>query len=118
MYCSSCGNEIAAAFRYCPHCGTATGAQVSPSSVVAERLPRAVRSRTDRKIAGVCAGLARYLGIDVTLLRILMVVFTIWPLGAGLLFYIVCWIVMPNEPLLLPSAQDNARLSNTNLIPG
>jgi phage shock protein PspC (stress-responsive transcriptional regulator) len=58
----------------------------------------------------VCAGLARYFGVDVTLLRILVVVLTIWPVGLGLIFYVICWIVMPNEPLLLTPA-DNTQLA-------
>jgi phage shock protein C len=109
MYCTNCGTQLSETFRYCPQCGAAAGTQPSR----ADGLPpanRAVRSRTDRKVAGVCAGLARYFGVDVTLVRILMVVFTIWPVGLGLLFYVVCWIVMPNEPLMLPSAD------NTNLV--
>lgn len=60
-----------------------------------------MRPRDDRKIAGVCAGIARYLGMDVSLVRILMLVLLIWPPGLGLLFYIACWIVIPNEPLML-----------------
>ena len=55
------------------------------------------RSRTDKKIAGVCGGMADYLNIDVTIIRLicaLLVVFT----GVGLLAYIVCALVMPEEP--------------------
>jgi phage shock protein C len=61
------------------------------------------RPRDDRKIAGVCSGIARYLGIDVTLVRIIIAVLAIWPPGVGLILYIVCWIVMPRDPLLLPA---------------
>ncbi|MBV8072620.1 MAG: PspC domain-containing protein [Acidobacteriaceae bacterium] len=111
MYCVNCGTELADSFRYCPGCGTATGTQ-SPGSEVVLRRTRLTRSRTDRKIAGVCAGLARYIGMDVTLLRVLFVVFTIWPCGAGLLAYIICWIVVPNEALLLPPAGN----ANPNLV--
>lgn len=104
MYCVNCGGDLPETFRYCPQCGAASATQQSRTEIA---LPatRATRSRTDRKVAGVCAGLARYFGVDVTLVRILMVVFTIWPVGLGLLFYVVCWIVMPNEPLLLPPAE-------------
>ena len=55
------------------------------------------RSRADKKIAGVCGGMADYLNIDVTIIRLicaLLVVFT----GVGLLAYIVCALVMPEEP--------------------
>lgn len=105
MYCVNCGNELSGAFRYCPHCGTPVPGH-APAAEIARPVHRVTRSRTDRKVAGVCSGLARYLGVDVTLLRILVVVFTIWPIGCGLIFYVICWIIMPNEPLLLPSAEN------------
>jgi len=53
----------------------------------------------DAKIAGVCAGIARYFGLDVSLVRILSVVLAFYPPGGGLLAYIICWIVMPRDPL-------------------
>jgi phage shock protein C len=52
------------------------------------------RSLTDKKIAGVCGGLAEYLGWDATLVRLLWVVLTLLG-GSGVLIYIVLWIVMP-----------------------
>jgi len=55
------------------------------------------RSRTDRKLAGVCGGLARYFNIDATLIRVLFVVLTVLG-GSGLLIYLAMWILVPNEP--------------------
>ncbi len=52
------------------------------------------RSRRDRRIAGVCGGLAEYSGIDVTIIRILFVVFALAG-GPGLLVYLVLWVVLP-----------------------
>jgi phage shock protein PspC (stress-responsive transcriptional regulator) len=52
-----------------------------------------VRSRSDRRIAGVCAGLARYFGIDPVLVRIAFVVTAF--MGFGILAYIVLWIALP-----------------------
>ncbi|PXV60763.1 phage shock protein C (PspC) family protein [Dyella jiangningensis] len=52
------------------------------------------RSLTDRKIAGVCGGVAEYLGWDPTLVRLLWVILTLLG-GSGVLIYIVLWIVMP-----------------------
>jgi phage shock protein C len=52
------------------------------------------RSLTDKKIAGVCGGIAAYLGWDPTLVRLLWVVLTLLG-GSGVLIYIVLWIVMP-----------------------
>jgi phage shock protein C len=54
------------------------------------------RSRGDRVIAGVCGGLGRYLGVDPVLLRVAFVVLAIAG-GSGILFYVVAWIVIPEE---------------------
>ncbi|WP_267224299.1 PspC domain-containing protein [Dyella silvae] len=52
------------------------------------------RSLTDRKIAGVCGGIAEYLGWDPTLVRILWVVLTLLG-GSGIVAYLVLWLLMP-----------------------
>jgi len=56
------------------------------------------KSTTDKKLAGVCGGVAEYFGMDSTLVRIgyaALVVFA----GTGLLLYIICAIVMPERPI-------------------
>jgi phage shock protein PspC (stress-responsive transcriptional regulator) len=61
---------------------------------------RLQRSTMDRKIAGVCGGLAEYFGVDSTLVRIAAVVLSIYP-GAiicGVLVYLIAWFVMPAAP--------------------
>lgn len=58
---------------------------------------RLVRSRDDRWLGGVCGGVAAYAGIDANLLRLLVVLGTIFGLGSLLLVYVVAWIVMPQE---------------------
>ena len=100
MYCSACGIDLSDGFRYCPQCGTATRLNGFTSDT---GKPGRVltRPRAEKKLAGVCSGIARYLGIDVTLVRILTLVLAIVPPGAGLIFYVVCWIVIPQDPLLL-----------------
>ncbi len=60
-----------------------------------------VRPREGRKLAGVCQGLANYLGIDVTVVRLLLVLAVIF-CGSGILAYIIAWIVMPEETKQLP----------------
>ncbi|MBQ7552837.1 MAG: PspC domain-containing protein [Bacteroidaceae bacterium] len=55
------------------------------------------RSRTDKMIAGVCGGLAQYFGLDATLLRIIYVLLSIFTVFAGLLVYLILWLVMPYE---------------------
>jgi len=57
------------------------------------------RPRSNKMIAGVCAGLARALGWDVTLVRILYVLVSIFSAAfPGILVYIILWILIPEEP--------------------
>ena len=54
------------------------------------------RSRQNRMIAGVCGGLAEWLGWDVTLVRVLYIVVSVLSAAfPGLLAYIILWAVMP-----------------------
>lgn len=56
------------------------------------------RSRTDSMIAGVCGGLAEYFDIDSSLVRVGMVLFTVAG-GAGIVTYVILWIIVPQKPL-------------------
>ena len=72
---------------------------MSPSPHVYQTQPkRLVRSRDDRWIAGVCGGIARYLGVDANLVRLVVVIGTILGFGSLLVAYLVAWILMPQEP--------------------
>ena len=53
------------------------------------------KSNTDRKICGVCGGLAEYLNIDSTVLRLIFVVFGL--VSVGVIFYIIAALLMPSE---------------------
>lgn len=55
------------------------------------------KSSLDKKICGVCGGFAEFFGIDATLIRLLIVLFTLAG-GSGVLFYIVAALIMPDEP--------------------
>ena len=55
-----------------------------------------VRSRTDRKIAGIAGGMAQYFNIDATLMRILWILVAL-PGGLSILIYFVLWLVIPEE---------------------
>jgi phage shock protein PspC (stress-responsive transcriptional regulator) len=57
---------------------------------------RLYRSKTDAILGGVCSGLAKYLVIDPTLVRLAFVLVTLAG-GAGVLIYIVMWIIVPEE---------------------
>ena len=58
---------------------------------------RLYRSRNDRKLAGVCGGIAEYYGWDPTLVRIAWIVLTLLG-GSGILIYLIMWLVMPEAP--------------------
>lgn len=73
-------------------------ATAAPPPVVGEEPRQLRRSRSDRVVAGVCGGLGRYLGIDPVLLRIATVLLVLAG-GAGILLYLIGWIVIPEEPL-------------------
>ena len=61
------------------------------------------RSTKDKMLGGVAAGLAEYFDIDPTLVRVLFVV-TLFLGGTGILAYIILWIVVPEEPIVIPFA--------------
>ena len=56
------------------------------------------RSLENRKLAGVCGGIAEYLVIDPVLVRLAWVIFFLAG-GAGVLAYILAWIIIPEQPV-------------------
>ena len=74
--------------------GTENQSETNNNNGMGQKLLR--RSRTDRSIAGVCAGLANYLGIDTTLVRILTLCLIIFG-GMSLWVYIILWLLIPEE---------------------
>jgi phage shock protein C len=99
MFCTKCGGELRDQDSFCSACGAGTVRSATPPR------PAALLSRpmSEAKVAGVCAGFARYFGLDVTLVRVLWVVLTVFPLPFfGVVSYIVAWIVMPKDPVTVP----------------
>ncbi|MBB5956568.1 phage shock protein PspC (stress-responsive transcriptional regulator) [Saccharothrix tamanrassetensis] len=62
-----------------------------------DKVKKLRRSRNDRMVAGVCGGVAKLLGVDAALLRILLVAATLFGFGAGAILYLAAWILMPEE---------------------
>lgn len=58
---------------------------------------RLYRSRKNRKVAGVCGGLAEYLNTDPTVIRVLFIVLAVMG-GAGGVIYLAMWLIVPEEP--------------------
>lgn len=66
---------------------------------------RLTRSETDRMIAGICGGLAAYLGIDAVLVRALFVIL-LFASGIGFPIYLILWFIMPSEETVGKSNAD------------
>jgi phage shock protein C len=56
-----------------------------------------VRPREGRMVAGVCAGIANYFGLDPNIVRIVFAALTIFSVGLAALVYVVAWAVVPEE---------------------
>ena len=57
------------------------------------------RSTQDKMLAGVCAGIAEYLNIDPTIVRVLWALITLGTVGFGVIAYLVLAIIMPENPM-------------------
>jgi len=55
------------------------------------------RSQHDKKLCGVCGGIAEYLNLDSTVIRLIWALLTLFSLGTAILVYIIAALVMPNE---------------------
>ncbi|MBN8714243.1 MAG: PspC domain-containing protein [Xanthomonadales bacterium] len=62
---------------------------------MADRILR--RSKQDRMLAGICGGIAEYLGWDPTVVRVGWIILTLLG-GSGILIYLILWLVMPKSP--------------------
>ena len=102
MTCTSCHREIADEAFYCQFCGRRQGAR-------ATLFPKPLRrSQADRKLAGICGGIARYLDTDPVFIRVAWVILSIVPgtILLGVLAYVVAWIIVPeaepgSEPVIV-----------------
>lgn len=92
--CPYCAERIRAEAIKCRWCGS----MVEPDHALGGLARPWLRARHDRKIAGVCAGLADQFGISVTLIRLAFLLGFFFSGGVFLLVYVVLWIVMPEEP--------------------
>jgi phage shock protein C len=97
MVCTHCKRELTEHSNFCYYCGASQ--QVAPSGVppIQKRL---MRSSVDCKIAGVCGGIAEYMDVDPTVVRLVWVLITFFTgIVPGIVAYLVAWMVMPVTPL-------------------
>jgi phage shock protein C len=98
MFCPQCGREIVDSSNYCSWCGERQRQNVSYKHLTL--------SATDSKIAGVCGGIAEYLDVDPTVVRLIWLVLSIVPGGivGGVVAYLVAWIIIPKARSLASTA--------------
>ena len=60
-------------------------------------MKRLYRSKKERILGGVCAGLGEHLDVDPTVIRLIWVVVTVLSFGTGIIVYILAWIIIPEE---------------------
>ena len=95
MFCTNCGVETRETDKFCSQCGKATPLGAASFQQRAYAGQKLHRSTVDKKLGGVCAGLAEYFSVDVTLVRLVVVMATVFSVGLGLLAYLGGWIIMP-----------------------
>jgi phage shock protein C len=96
MVCPACQTTLNEGARFCSNCGCAVSAVP-----YARQWPRLERPREGRRIAGVCAALAQRFGWDPFLVRLVTVLAFFCGIATPIA-YIIAWIMIPNEPYLLP----------------
>ncbi len=109
MNCPNCQKDIASGSKFCYNCGAKqaeTPGPAAPPAYAARK--RFVRSTNDRKIAGVCAGVADYFDMDPTIIRVLWLI-AVLCFGTGLFVYVILWIAVPEGQTGVVSTSAAAR---------
>lgn len=76
-------------------------------------IKRLYRSRNDRLLGGVCAGLADYFNIDPTIMRLLYILLCFVSLGSGVVIYVVLWVIVPESKVYqMPPSRDKGNGSS------
>jgi phage shock protein C len=103
MNCVSCHKEIAEYSNFCYYCGVRQNTNDTPSAAPRPQ-KRLTRSSTDCKLGGVCGGIAEYLDVDSTIVRLVWVLLIIFPfpLVPAVLGYFIAWLVIPQTPPPIP----------------
>lgn len=111
MFCTQCGKELPGTVNFCSQCGQETPESLGRRARARKKL---YRSRYDRKISGICGGLADYLNSDPTLIRVLAVGSVLFSGGLALVLYVIAWAIIDEEPVILGSASEQAGQQTTS----
>jgi phage shock protein C len=103
MICGNCQRDIADYSNFCYFCGARQHYSPSGSPRAYKRL---MRSSTDSRIAGVCGGIAEYLDVDSTLVRVIWALAILLPVPVvpAIMGYLLAWLIIPKAPLFLPAS--------------
>src|SRR5579863_9122713 len=95
MFCHDCGREIADSSNFCSSCGGRQRQRTSHKQLTL--------SATNKKIAGVCGGIAEYLDVDPTIVRLIWVALSVVPGGfvGGAIAYLLAWAIIPKASALV-----------------
>jgi phage shock protein C len=104
MVCANCQKQVADGSNFCYSCGAKQSASGAVGAAECGGKKRLVRSTTDKKIAGVCAGLADYFDLDPTVIRLVWFLSLFISLGTSVFAYIILWIVLPLAPATGPAS--------------
>ena len=98
MFCMNCSREIADSSSYCSSCGARQQLRTSHKQLTL--------SATDKKLAGVCGGIAEYLDVDPTIVRLIWVALSVVPGGfiGGALAYLLAWFIIPKASAFASTA--------------
>ena len=99
MFCARCGSSLGYEARFCSVCG----APAAGGGVMSRTFRHLERPRGRRLVAGVCAGIADHYRLELPWVRVAAVLLALFSSGAGVVAYVVFWIVMPEQPLALPA---------------
>jgi len=103
MICGNCQRDIADDSNFCYFCGARQHYSASGSPRAYKRL---MRSSTDSRIAGVCGGIAEYLDVDSTLVRVIWALAILLPVPVvpAIMGYLLAWLIIPKAPVFLPAS--------------
>jgi len=97
MVCANCQRDLADYSNFCYFCGARQHASPAGPPRASKRL---MRSAVDCRIAGVCGGIAEYLEVDSTVVRLVWVLLILMPVPVvpALVGYFVAWLIVPQAP--------------------
>ena len=119
MTCAHCSQSIESDSAYCRFCGAST---VTPASPGAGADRGFARLPAEGQLAGVCAGIAAYLDVDVTFVRLGWVILSVVPgvIVGGVIAYCAAWLLMPvaTSPRPLYAGKRLFRSTDDRMIAG